>query len=188
MIFGSLGIVLLELCLGCPLFSAENRYDQFTSLSETLVCLPPLLFTGGRFASELLESKKDYSSRNWDLSDHVAHIYSMISSQVDVVSLPASLFNFLALMTHPDPDCRLSPSEALEHEFLICQSPYPPPNFSSNRSRKSFWHGYKGVCTLRRRTNESLPRSLTEGAKRKVDMMLPDYSTAEMKSNDDSWS
>jgi len=126
----SLGIVLLELCMGSTLFVADNREELFSAMCDTFCAPPsPLLFAGGRYTSELTcsrDSSNDLSNNKVQFADHVACIYHIISSQgVDVKQLPGSLFHFLASLTHLDPDQRLNATEAMHHDFIASSLPIP---------------------------------------------------------------
>lgn len=125
----SLGIILLELCIGRTLFVANTREELFLAMCDTFCAPPsPLLFAGGRFTSELLccrDSSADVPGKV-QFADHVAKIYQIISSHgIDIRQVPGTLFHFIAALTHFDPDQRLNANEALQHEFLTSSLSLP---------------------------------------------------------------
>ena len=141
----SLGIVLLELCLGHTLFFVTSREELFVALCEVFhASLPaPLLFAGGRYTSDLMALRDTETvtpphpsgpspaapaptSGKISFADQVAGMYDILASRgVAVQHLPGSLLHFLAALTHWDPAQRLSAPEALQHDFLTAHLAHP---------------------------------------------------------------
>jgi serine/threonine protein kinase len=170
----SVGIVLLELCLGRTLFFAKTREELFLALCATFSAPPSaLLFAGGRYTSDLLAAKEDAAvaaapttpaERKPQFNDHVAGLYALLSSPpgteapegeggVDVRHLPGSLLHFIAGLTHWDPDQRLSAQEALQHDFITCALPIPVAALGGRSKQKDRIH--KSISLLRMATSAS---------------------------------
>jgi serine/threonine protein kinase len=144
----SVGIVLLEMCLGQTLFVCETREELFLSHCELLTPPQVTRFAGGRYSRELFSLiVKDpqgapitSSSTGLSFSDHYRNIYhlliaphrnsfarptqshhssSLLSPPLTLQSIyPTELIHLIASLLYPDPDIRLNIQDALQHSFI----------------------------------------------------------------------
>ena len=156
----SLGIVLLELCIGSTLFIAKTRVELFSAICDVFrTSETPLLFAGGRYTSDLLSSRDNEQKTSSKIgpkllfSDHVLDIYRILSSRgVDVQHIPGSLVHFLAALTHVDPDQRLSAAEALQHDFLTVDARLPVSCLGPRLKRHNY-NPHLSLSALRKRNS-----------------------------------
>lgn len=132
----SLGVVLLELILGRPLFCCGTREELFRDMTTVLSTPPLLRFAGGKYTQQLFpvssavnldvtaENKYEGDSCSF-YSDHIRKLYGLFVVRFENTPCPPDLLHFVAGMLHPDPDLRLSAVDLLTHDFLAGDIPVP---------------------------------------------------------------
>jgi serine/threonine protein kinase len=166
----SLGIVLLELVLGEPLFRCGTREELFRDMSAVLSPPPLLRFAGGKYTQSLFpisadsaeataESKSDDVASSF-FHDHIRRLHGLVMPRFQG-SPPCApdLLHFLAGMLHPDPDLRLSAADLLSHDFLACDIPVPRPLLVVANKAKQGAGRRKLADSLRRLRSSSSPSS-----------------------------
>ena len=111
----SVGLVLLELWTGQPFFVVQSREELYLSLCQKLSPPPRLRFACGKY-TEHLEScsvKSSVKPLNFSLPDHIK-LVKRILSKAPCTNAPPDLVHFISLMLHPDPNERLTATEALQ--------------------------------------------------------------------------
>ena len=134
----SLGILLIEICIGKPLFIVRSRQELYNSICEKLTVPPRVRFAGGVF-SELLTGSEvskleipdwglDPSISTFNLNstptlnskinfaEHLLNIKKLLDNSISNSTI--ELIHFLAGLLHPDPDYRLTAIDAHNHPFL----------------------------------------------------------------------
>ena len=134
----SLGILLIEICIGKPLFVVRTRQELYDAICDKLTVPPRVRFAGGLF-SELLTgsevsklgipdlgldpSAKLFSSfsaptlnSKINFAEHLSNIKKLMENSVSNAS--NELIHFLAGLLHPDPDYRLTALDAHSHPFI----------------------------------------------------------------------
>lgn len=131
----SLGILLIELCIGKPLFHARTRQELYDSMCEFLTAPPRVRFAGGMY-SELQTNSNSIKRKIFDFgledssplitsnsqntkinfAEHLSNVKKLLEKYV--VDVPSNLIHFLSGMVHPDPDYRLTAMDAVRHPFL----------------------------------------------------------------------
>ena len=137
----SLGILLIEICIGKPLFVVRTRQELYNAICLKLTVPPRVRFAGGMFSELLIGSEKSkLESPNWgdpatlspspsssssslislntkiNFAEHLSSVKKLLESSVD--SPPNDLVHFLAGLLHPDPDYRLTAVDAHNHPFI----------------------------------------------------------------------
>lgn len=116
----SLGIVLVELCIGAPLFAVRSREELFLAHCDKLSTPPYARFAGGRYRDLYEIDRVDAggaSSVSLDYGIHIAKIKKLLEISTSS-SIPSEFVHLIAGMLHPDPDMRLTANDALRHSFL----------------------------------------------------------------------
>ena len=157
----SLGVLLVELCLGRSLFLVKDREELVEAICTRLPPIPKERFTGGMFYHLLqrdLPSAPEpltYLSRNvndqgtsstdeYDYALHTRAVWRLLNMDSDHAKamngvdgttprLSSQGALFIAGLLHPDPSCRLTPEEALAHPFLIDSLEIPVACLTSDR-------------------------------------------------------
>jgi serine/threonine protein kinase len=130
----SLGIMLLELCLGKSLFLGKERGEMLSEITRKLVKLPLNCFEGGRFFGDYYANYStiegfwiDESNTSSNSTTYFACLLVSIKNMLSesVGNVPPDFTHFLAGLLHPDPSRRLSSLEAVAHPFLSGTLPIP---------------------------------------------------------------
>lgn len=138
----SLGILLIEVCIGMPLFIVRSRQELYDAMCVHLTAPPRVRFAGGMYADLLTNSessrleKFDFGpdtptpSNPWNtantkinFSEHLCNVKRLLDKHV--ADAPNDLIHFLAGLVNPDPDHRLTAMDAIRHPFL-CASVVSP--------------------------------------------------------------
>ena len=131
----SLGILLIEICIGKPLFYARTRQELYDLICEFLTVPPRVRFAGGMYSDlqtnsnsvklgsfdfGLLQSSQFVSSNilnsKINFAEHLSNVKKLLGRYV--VDVPSNLIHFLSGLVHPDPDYRLTALDAVRHPFL----------------------------------------------------------------------
>ena len=136
----SLGLVLLELWTGQPFFTSCTRQEHYSALCKQLTPPPRVYFSCGKFFDDLEKSHASavrptvVSQGTFSITDHVKAVKRAMSKTRG--DCTPQLVNFIARMLHPEPAERLSPFEALHHDFLAATINVPLNIIESGRSIK----------------------------------------------------
>lgn len=144
----SLGVLLVELITGHPLFAVRDRMELLQGMATKIAPLPHRTFSGGLFSNLLLEGTSHAPNSpligtkyQFNRAEHIKAIKRLVSSSFppSVVvrgshsqcshdgtgcpmqrssACPSELVHFLCGLLMPDPTVRLTPLEALSHPFL----------------------------------------------------------------------
>jgi serine/threonine protein kinase len=133
----SLGIMLIELVIGKTLFHGNSREEAIRDIGSTIGKLSKLRFSSGKFAHCLLQAARLQagsspgfvpssavdSSSQWNRNEQVKSIRRLLSKHVSSSNIPHNewyaLIDFLTCLTAVDPSHRISPFDALQHNFLV---------------------------------------------------------------------
>jgi serine/threonine protein kinase len=158
----SVGVVLLEICLGQTLFSCETREELF--LAQCAILTPPHVtrFAGGRYSRDLFSLIANGNGRPpivlassiSSFSDHYRSLYELLISPhrhshpatslspslahapppgLSLQSIfPTELIHLIASLLYPDPDIRLNIQDALQHSFIASAIRIPMSLWSSS--------------------------------------------------------
>ena len=135
----SLGILLVEICIGKPLFVVRSRQELYDAMCKNLTVPPRARFASGLYSDLLIgtESPKldiidwgvDIPSNATSLNTkinfavHISNVKKLLENSV--ANAPNDLIHFLAGLLHPDPDFRLTAMEAHSHSFIASGLPMP---------------------------------------------------------------
>lgn len=130
----SLGIVLLELIIGETLFHGNSREDAIRDIEINICKLSKTRFSSGKFAHCLFQAARSQGNNSssissnletsqWNRLEQTKSIKRLLQKHVTASSIPQHDWNMmidlLTGLTAVDPSHRLSPFEALQHNFLI---------------------------------------------------------------------
>lgn len=132
----SLGVVLLELVLGRPLFSVQSREGMIESIESTMGHISRTRFSGGKYSDLLFSADRNRdvpSSRSIadkhyiDRMEHTKNLRKLIFRHLGRVSIgqDSELADFLCGLLVMDPDQRLTAMDALQHPFLTSITAIP---------------------------------------------------------------
>eukprot|EP00981_Chlorochromonas_danica_P001194 scaffold262_cov164-Ochromonas_danica.AAC.18 len=171
----SLGVILLELVLGRPLFTAQTREAMVEAIDQLLGPLPRTRFSGGKYSDLLflrdnpsrsnapLFSASRPNRHNLNRLEQARAIRNLISPLLssDVLGGPSREFiDFISCLLTLDPDHRLSSIEALQHPFLADTIPLPYSLYWSRqktvaRPFRSFGHLFATSPFRKRKVDDS---------------------------------
>lgn len=133
----SLGVLLVELITGHPLFAVRDRMELLQGMATKIAPLPHRTFSGGLFSNLLMEGTSHAPNSpligtkyHFNRAEHMKAIKRLVSSsfpssgagcsieRFSACSCPSELVHFLCGLLMPDPKVRLTPQEALVHPFL----------------------------------------------------------------------
>lgn len=149
----SLGVLLVELITGHPLFAVRDRMELLQGMATKIAPLPYRTFSGGLFSNLLMEGMNHAPNSpligtkyQFNRTEHIKAIKKLVSSSFpsvvhdgacsvqrsSVCSCPSELMHFLCGLLMPDPRVRLTPLEALAHPFLspLIQIPHALLSYS----------------------------------------------------------
>ena len=131
----SLGILLIEICIGKPLFLVRNRQELYNAMCTHLTAPPRIRFAGGMYSDLLSDSASSLSEKteqrqtssikfqsmnstpsNFDFALHLSNVKRLLDKHV--TDAPYDLTHLLAGLVHPDPDHRLTAQDALRHPMV----------------------------------------------------------------------
>ena len=158
----SLGVLLVELITGHPLFAVRDRMELLQGMASKIAPLPYRTFSGGLFSNLLLEGMSHAPNSpligtkyQFNRTEHIKAIKRLVSGSFpsvvhdgdgagsihdgagsiqrsSVCSCPSELMHFLCGLLMPDPRVRLTPLEALAHPFLSPLIQIPHALLSNN--------------------------------------------------------
>ena len=132
----SLGVVLVEICTGRPLFEVRSREELYRSIVAQIAPLSEIRFSGGMYSDMLssaaparkkastfqfadqLKSIKSILLKSGRFVDDSATVVGANANGGEGCSIPSDAVHFLSRLLTVDPTQRLSPAEALQHPFL----------------------------------------------------------------------
>ena len=142
----SVGVLLLEITTGAPLFVVKSREELLRSMERKLSPLSRVRFSGGKYSDLLTHGIRGASSNSSSGSGRLGSgAGASWSSETDTMKAlkrlvlkaipPAShaiviqskFLHFLASLLNTDPDRRLTPQQAISHPFLSSLIPIPVP-------------------------------------------------------------
>ena len=130
----SVGILLIEICIGKPLFLVRNRQELYNAMCTHLTAPPRIRFAGGMYSDLLSDTRSQLettdtrqipsikfqsmnsTTSNFDFALHLSNVKRLIDKHV--TDAPHDLTHFLAGLVHPDPDHRLTAQDALRHPMV----------------------------------------------------------------------
>ena len=131
----SLGILLIEVCIGKPLFIVRSRKELYDAMCTHLTAPPRVRFAGGMYSDLLTHSessgleKFDFGpdtvtpAHPWNtantkinFSEHLSNVKRLLDKHV--ADAPNDLVHYLAGLVNPDPDHRLTAMDAIRHPFV----------------------------------------------------------------------
>lgn len=131
----SVGILLIELFMGKPLFTTNDRLANIQAIENKIGKLSKTRFSGGKFSYLLYDNYEGSRSFNGNGSSYrdnkstsskveqMKNIKRLLMKGSNISSLSVHDFNdfvdFVAGLTVIDPDFRTSPQNALQHPFLV---------------------------------------------------------------------
>lgn len=138
----SIGVILLEICMGRTLFSCETREELFVAQCQHLTPPNATRFAGGKYSRDLFTLVASQSLVATSFSDHLQTIYNLLITPIsDRSSLttiyPSDLLHLIASLTYPDPDLRLNIQDAIQHSFVASSIAIPMTvwNISTHKSK-----------------------------------------------------
>jgi len=137
----SLGVLLVELITGHPLFAVRDRMELLQGIATKIAPLPHRTFSGGLFSNLLMGSMSHVPNSlligtkyQFNRAEHIKAIKRLVNSSFpsDAIrgshcnddgiprfsACPSEMVHFLCGLLMPDPRARLTPQEALRHPFL----------------------------------------------------------------------
>ncbi len=153
----SLGVTLLELCLGRPLFTASSREDLVADIARHIGPLSRVRFSGGMY-SDVLSACGEQPQPTLDYSQRLAAIRKLLLSSGRFSELlPGEALHFFAALLSVDPDLRISPIEALQHPFMCANgAPSVPASLAVGGGRR-IPNRHESVKALRTCAQNELP-------------------------------
>lgn len=126
----SIGIVLLEICMGRTLFSCETREELFVAQCQYLSPPSATRFAGGKYSRDLFSLVASQSLVPISFPDHFRTIYNLLippmSDRTTLSAIyPTDLIHLIASLTYPDPDLRLNIQDAIQHTFVASSIAIP---------------------------------------------------------------
>jgi serine/threonine protein kinase len=131
----SLGILLIEVCIGKPLFIVRSRKELYDAMCTHLTAPPRVRFAGGMYSDLLTNTessrleKFDFGpdtaipSHPWNtantkinFSEHLSNVKRLLDKHI--ADPPNDLIHYLAGLVNPDPDHRLTAMDAIRHPFV----------------------------------------------------------------------
>ena len=133
----SLGILLIEVCIGKPLFVVHSRQELYDAMCADLTAPARVRFAGGMY-SDLLTHTEASRLEKFDFgidadAGQPSHALSSVNTKINfsehlfnvkklldrhIADAPNDLIHYLAGLVNPDPDHRLTAMEAIRHSFL----------------------------------------------------------------------
>lgn len=131
----SLGIMLIELIIGQTLFHCRNREEAIRDVENHICKLSKTRFSSGKYAHLLFQAARfqgsspgfapslAMESSQWNRSEQTKSIKRLLLKHTSFQSIPTyeiqTLIDFLTSLTAVDPSHRISPFDALQHNFLV---------------------------------------------------------------------
>lgn len=168
----SLGCILAELYTGYPLFPGENEVEQLACIMEIFGLPPENLLNKATRKRLFFDSKGNVRSMT-NSKGKKRRVNSKELHQV-VKTGDYNFLNFIQRCLHWDPDERMTPDEALRHEWI-------KEIIINNKTRTNKIHG-KAENFIKNRDRDSMKTSRKEEIKHfGPDRRLPnlDYDTKE---------
>lgn len=117
----SIGVILVELCIGKTLFRAQTHSELYLEYAQKVSRPSSIRFAGGKFSDRFVQSNDFPKLENGieesplDFAVHLKAIKTLLS---EVPNTPPSFVHLVAGLLHPDPECRLTPSNMVRHHFI----------------------------------------------------------------------
>jgi serine/threonine protein kinase len=131
----SCGILLLELCIGKPLFVARSRMELAKEIESKLISPRLLRFSSGKYMEELSSEETVPLVNKVNFSELIMSVHKLLSKAM--VHAPSELVHLIAGLLHPDPEARLTAVDALQHPFIAAYVPIPMHAFFKANTNKS---------------------------------------------------
>lgn len=173
----SLGVLLLELLLGRPLFTAPSRQEMIHALEQALGPIPRTRFSGGKFSDLLFTSSVAAPSASLRTALHSdrleprRHLRKLVANSRFSSAVPLQqvleLVDFLGVLLAIDPDQRATAMDALQHPFLSLALPLPTALMLPTRKPPPRPPRHDAYLLF-----SSLSKEEGEGGKRKLDDIL----------------
>lgn len=131
----SCGVLLLELCMGKPLFVARSRVELAKEIESKLISPKLLRFSSGKYMEEILSQDTAPLTSKVNFTQLIFSIHKLLSKSLAPV--PTELVHLIAGLLHPDPELRLTAIDALQHPFLAGYIPIPINSFVKSSANKN---------------------------------------------------